>query len=760
MADAPLPPGFQVDPAPSGDAPNGPAHALIIIKAASPPQSNVISAAEPPPGFQVDTIPTPDADAQAQQLQADAALQNNYLAALQRVHQNEYPAMSPEQFSEYASHALAPYNFTDEAQNAGLGGFGDELGSTLGAIGNQVRNTLHLAPQPTASTPPGANPNPDFGQSFSDLESLEDARQKLGKANLGGYATAADILGALSSFGKGNIPNPETIAQPLWQLMAKSAPVGASIGAAEGFGSNNDDRTGGAIAGGIGGAVVGAAAPIIGHAVGGALGKVADWFGSNAAAKAAGMSPEAAHVLSGTMSADGSLGPQGASRMAAAGNEAMLADAGPAAQQVLDTAIQKSGPAGALANLRIGARTARAAKSVAAALDAHLGSPSGAETLRNSIRTGSAAARKAGYDAAYASPINYASAAGRALEELLSRVRPGDIRAANEMMREEGHASQQIIATLDKDGNLVGFKVMPDVRQIDYLTRALNDRAEMTDAAGKLGGQTTAGRITQGLSNSVRDALKENVPAYARALATAADPIRRSQAVVFGSKLLSRNVLPDTVANQVRGMTAPELKAVAQGVRSQIEATMANVTKALTDNNLDAREAVVALRNLSTRANREKVGLVIGQARAQALFKVLDEATKSFELRAAMATNSKTFTRLNMDRTVSGMTQGEGPLGSLARGEPVNAGKRGVQILTGMTPAAIAKRQDELYREIVDILTSPASRGTQVMGALGKLQQASAQGAQRAAGAISNANRLALPAAGIAGSQTSAQLGQ
>lgn len=683
-------------------------------------------------------------------------LQHNYLAALQRVHENEYPTMSPEQFSSYAATALAPYSFNDEEANATLGGFGDELSSAVGALGNQVRNTLHLAPQQTTAS---TNSNPDFGQAFGDLEALEDARQKLGKAKLGGFATAADIFGGLATFGKANPPNPLAIAQPLWQLMAKSAPIGAGLGAVEGFGANNDDRTTGAVAGGAGGAVAGAVAPVISHVVGTTIGKVADWYGSNAAAKAAGISPEAAHVLSGTMSADGSLGPQGASRMAAAGNEAMLADAGPAAQQVLDTAIQKSGPAGALANLRIGARTARAARSVTAALDAHLGSPNGVETLRNTIRTGSAAARKAGYDAAYASPINYASASGQALEELLGRVRAGDIKAANEMMREEGYSSRQIIATLDKDGNLVGFKTMPDVRQIDYLTRALNDRADMTDAAGKLGGQTTAGRITQGLSNSIRDALKDNVPAYARALATAADPIRRSQAVVFGSKMLSRSVAPDTVANQVNGMTAPELKAVAQGIRSQIEATMSNVTKALTDNNLDAREAITALRNLSTRANREKVGLVIGQARAQALFKVLDEATKSFELRAAMATNSKTFTRLNMDRTVSGMTQGEGPIGALARGEPVNAGKRGIQILTGMTPAEIAKRQDALYREIVDILTSPSSRGTQIMGALGKLRHASMQGAQRAAGVISNANRLTLPVAGIAGSQTS-QFGQ
>jgi hypothetical protein len=767
MASNGLPPGFTLDPAPadSASAPEaGKPLAIRIVVPANkgetpPPASNVISAGADsglPPGFTLDTpLPQPQADAQAADLQKNAELQNNYLAALQRVHQNEYPQMSPEQFSQYASHALAPYSFTDEAQNAGLGGFGDEISSALGAVGNQARNLTQVFQPHPASSDPNVNTDPNFGQSFTDLQALEDARQKLGKANLGGFATAADILGGLSSFGKASAPNPAAIAQPLWQLMAKSLGVGSAVGAVEGAGSENDNRLGGAITGGVGGAVAGAMAPVIGHAVGAGVGKVADWLGSNAAARAAGISPEAAHVLSSTMAADGSLGPQGASRMAQAGHEAMLADAGPAAQQVLDTAIQKSGPAGALANLRIGARVTRDSRAVKAALDTHLGPPSGVETLRNTIRASTASARHAAYEGgAYKAAIDYSNASGRRLEELLGRVRSGDISAANTMMKEEGKASQQILASIDAKGN-VTFKRMPDVRQIDYLTRALNDRAEMTDAKGGLGGNTTAGRITQNLSNAIRDALKENVPAYANALATAADPIRRSQAVVFGSKLLSRSVMTDQVANQVASMTMKERQAVAQGIRSRIEATMSGVSKALTDNNSDAREAIQALKDLSRRDNREKVALVIGQGRAQALFTEIDRATKSFELRAAMATNTKTFTRINMDKAIAGATAGEGPIGKLAKGEGLNAAKHGVQILTGMTPSAISKRQDELYREIVDILTSPAAKGSKVMQSLAQLRQAMTRGSQQANGVISRANTLALPASGIAGAQSS-----
>src|SRR5690606_4306882 len=139
-----------------------------------------------------------------------------------------------------------------------------------------------------------------------------------------------------------------------------------------------------------------------------------------------------------------------------------------------------------------------------------------------------------------------------------------------------------------------------------YITRALNDLAEAGEGSGALGGQNALGRAYQNLSREIRDTLRDLVPEYGTALETSADPIRRSKAVELGSRLLSRGMTRDQVSEAVRGMTGPERQALAQGVRSQIDDAMANVTRSVQDGDMPAREAIKALRDLSSRANREK----------------------------------------------------------------------------------------------------------------------------------------------------------
>src|SRR6202008_2610599 len=107
---------------------------------------------------------------------------------------------------------------------------------------------------------------------------------------------------------------------------------------------------------------------------------------------------------------------------------------------------------------------------------------------------------------------------------------------------------------------------------------------------GALGGQTQLGSAYQNLSRDIRGKLRQAVPEYGTALDTAADPISQVQAVKLGSKILSPSQTMDDVAIAVDGMGAAEKRAVAQGIRSDIDNRMANVTRALTDSNMDARE--------------------------------------------------------------------------------------------------------------------------------------------------------------------------
>jgi hypothetical protein len=132
---------------------------------------------------------------------------------------------------------------------------------------------------------------------------------------------------------------------------------------------------------------------------------------------------------------------------------------------------------------------------------------------------------------------------------------------------------------------------------------------------------------------------------------------------------------------------------------------------------MEAREALKGLKELSSRANQEKVATVVGRQEAGRLFAELDRITASFELRASVAENSKTYARLATDRRVKDMTQ-PGPAGLLAQGQPLNAPRRLLQSITGQTPSDIARREDAVYSELANLLTRPAGQARQAIGAI------------------------------------------
>lgn len=506
--------------------------------------------------------------------------------------------------------------------------------------------------------------------------------------------------------------------------------LGAVEGAVSGYGSGTtpEERAANAktraIVGSIIGTGVGAAAPAVAAGVGAGARAIADRFGqaATAARTASGMSAPATQTLIRAMEADGALTGPGAAALRAAGPDAMLADAGPTARTILDTAMQRSGPAASAARSAIEARAAGANDAVNAALDAALGRPAGVTATETALRVGSAPARSAAYDAAYAVPIDYSAPAARQIETLLGQV-PGDvIRRANRLMQLGGDRSRQILADIADDGT-VTFHQMPDVRQLDYITRALNDSAMTTDGAGALGGQTAMGRAYQNLSRSIRDQLGTLVPEYGTALRTAADPIRAREALLNGQSLLRPAVTRDQAAEMIGGLTPAELTSMRQGVRSSIDDMLANVSRAATDPNVDAREALMAVKALSSRASREKLQLLLGPVEADRLLYRISQASTGLDLRTSVARNSATYARLAMDRSVKTMQDG-GPLGALMEGRPLNATQRAIQMLTGRTPAAKQAAEDQIYLELARALTGP--RGPQAQNVLTALEQAAA----------------------------------
>lgn len=575
------------------------------------------------------------------------------------------------------------------AQGASLG-WADEVGAAIGA---PVRRMT--------------------GQADSFREGFQQAREE-GMNDVLRFreqhprlAFGAELAGGLAAGGVGFVRSGASMAaRNLPTLMRQGASTGGVLGAIGGAGYAEDDRLAGAAFGGAAGLVLGGLAPAAIRGGEQAANAARDWLSRRSTAETAGVRPATLNVMRDIMRADDSLGPIGQANISRAGPDAMLADAGPSARSLLDTAIQRSGPAGAVASRAIEGRAARANQTLGDALDTSLGRR-GESPSREIVPYGAPRPNptRDAYNAAYASPIDYSGARGMQIERTLGRV-PGDIvRRANRLMQVEGEDSAQILARFADDGSAT-FERLPDVRQIDYITRALQDVSRRGDGQGALGGNTAEGRAYGMLARDLRRLLREEVPAYGDALERASSDIGKFQAERFGRTMLRPSVSRADVADELSDMSQIERRYAALGVREQFDDTLANVRRAVTDANMDAREAMTGLRELSSRASREKIGMLLGEDQAQALFRQLDQVSAALELRASTAANSRTFARTAMDEAVRGQTD-DGVMNAIRRGEPMNVPRRLWQNLTGATEHDLRRQQDRTYEEIVRLLTEP-----------------------------------------------------
>lgn len=397
-----------------------------------------------------------------------------------------------------------------------------------------------------------------------------------------------------------------------------------------------------------------------------------------------------------------------------AGDGAMLADASQPGRELLDAAANAGGQAGQIARDAVEDRVTTASKEMTAALDRILGGPEGPRAIQRTVREATADVRQAAYNKAYAAPIDYSTGRGRALEQFLARVPKSAFDDANALMRMDGVQSRQILAEVGEDG-AVTFSRLPDVRQVHYIIQALEGTAQKFDGQGALGGQTPLGASTKRLSANLRNTLKGLVPEFSEAQDIAADAIQQVQAADVGYSMLRAGTTRETVSEALDGAGRAQLRAAEQGVRSYIDDTLANVKQVISDPNMDAREGIRLLREMSSRANRDKMQLLLGRKRAEDLYSELNRATVAFELRAAISQNSKTAIRQSIQGTVDAQTQ-PGFLELLMGGSPAQSARRFAQIFTGDLEEAKALRQMGIYEEIATALTS--ARGHKARRAL------------------------------------------
>lgn len=548
-----------------------------------------------------------------------------------------------------------------------------------------------------------------YGRDFT-RGTLDDARAARPK-----LTTGAEIAGAVAS--PVNAALAPSMGANLGANMLKGAGSAAAGGALYGAGAGEGvgDRLWQAGIGAVGGALIGGAIPAIAEVGRAGINAVADAvrgrrIGADVG-NAFGISPQAARVVSDIVGVDDPAAMRAA--LAKAGPDAMLADASPALGQTLDGAMRSPVPGARTAMSRIEGRAAQAYDDITSAI----GKAKPVQETMDGIRTGSAAARSVAYDAAYAAPIDYATDAGsKLLDDITPRLPGKAISYANELMRLNGEKSGQIMASIADDGT-VSFTRLPDVRQWDYIKQALNQLAESGEGAGALGGQTRMGAAYSNLAKSVRDAVSDLVPEYKTALGVASDAISERNAVKIGAEMLSPKTATYDALKAIKEATPAEIAAMKDGVRGQLDEVLGNVRAVPSDQNIDARQAIAAFKEMTSPNAQKKLEALFGSdwpaIRAQ-----LDRAGAALGLRARTSANSATAGRLFADRALQEATEPS----AIRSGKFGQAARDFVGGITGASPSAVGRMRDAAKGEIADLLTRQGGMPTQnldtILGAL------------------------------------------
>jgi len=304
------------------------------------------------------------------------------------------------------------------------------------------------------------------------------------------------------------------------------------------------------------------------------------------------------------------------------------------------------------------------------------------------------------------------------LERVPDHILQKAVSKANDAMTEAGTRNLQIMASIADDGT-VTFTQPLNVQQLDQLKQALNKVA--FGEVDRFGRPNDVGQMAGRLSRDLRAALGDAVPEYNAATRLGGDKIAEDNALALGRAALEKKTTLEDVVAAMDGATDAEKTAFKQGLREAIEDGMMNVRAVASDPNIDARQVRDAVFKLSPEAVRNKLEAAIGPESAKKILDLVAEEMPQLQTRAAVARGSATAVR-TAGREAIEEELTPGVLGSVMRGNPVNAGRRVTQILTDTTPQADNARKMALMTEIAEVLTDV--KGPEASNAMAIIQRA------------------------------------
>jgi hypothetical protein len=336
-----------------------------------------------------------------------------------------------------------------------------------------------------------------------------------------------------------------------------------------------------------------------------------------------------------------------------------------------------------------------------------MGGPQGGIALRKAVDDAAKPGIREAYKDAYGSIIEYSKAEGRRIESVIMRMPKRILDAARSKatarMDWEG-IPYQYLADVAQDGT-VRVSRIPSVVELDYLKRGLDD--VISDGTDPLTRKLSSdAQLAQSMKVALRDALKDAVPSYGRALNEASDAFSLNEAIDLGERLLKQNVTREQAEIWARGATDIERKAMVAGLRSHIDETIANVKVAASTSEEIAQSRKI-LRELSSSAARAKILTALGPQDARRVFRALDEATQSLQISGSVSKNSLTAPRMKREQAIKDIQSYS--TAQIARdaasGHIFKAPTKVAEIAANNTPAAQAARVEEMYLEIAQYLT-------------------------------------------------------
>lgn len=402
-----------------------------------------------------------------------------------------------------------------------------------------------------------------------------------------------------------------------------------------------------------------------------------------------------------------------------AGREGMLADAGDAAQSLLDASMTQNPNAAQQASTAISDRAGRVVEGMQQSLDELLGSaeltPKQAVTA---IAKRTEKERGDAYQAAYNQFIDYTSPNGAEIKKVLNRIDPDDIpsliKEMNAMMRSEDLPVNRVRLLRDGNGDITGFAEDLNVMQLDYLKRALNNLAPV-DNFGRFTSKGSRNiKIATDLRNSLIEATKEDgVSLYGNAVKIGGDKIREEQAFVLGREALGGKMeLGDILDQMGDNPSQSELEAAKLGLRNFIRATLEGVKAVPSDPDLDARQLDTFFKSTSSVRAKKIMQYFLSEPEYRRLTKEIDQVQATVGLRASTRKNSATQRRAEIINFVDEIVEGDGVFRALQRAKPLQASQQVIQALTAGTDEITLEKKRALYGEIARVLTQTRGRSS------------------------------------------------